>query len=323
MQALNLAFNGIFGYTRALKIFSGVFLKGPIRVESKISVDLKAMPSLFSLYRKIFLGRKPGWDQQALPHIEVNCPNVGLSADKVAQYAQVCGFEFDGQKLPLTYLYVMAFRLHAVIFTHKAITFPLLGMIHLKNSITQYRSLSVDESFNLDCALTSSQQTDAGLEFTLVSKAYVGDELVWESLSTYLYRIESGGRRVRPPKASPMAWENPSEWQLNDDLGRRYAKASGDYNLIHLHPVVSKRFGFDRVLAHGMWSKARVVAALAPQIADRPCTVDVAFKLPLLLPADVKFGFECVQEDDNDSVRFELRDSRGRRPHLSGAISYL
>ncbi|WP_394204601.1 MaoC/PaaZ C-terminal domain-containing protein [Shewanella waksmanii] len=278
------------------------------------------MPSLFSLYRKIFLGRKPGWDQQALPQIEVTCPSVSLSRDKVTQYAQVCGFEFDGDKLPLTYLYVMAFRLHAVIFTHKAITFPLLGMIHLKNSITQYRAVTVDESFDLDCALTGSQQTDAGLEFTLVSKAYVGGELVWESLSTYLYRIESGGRRVRPPKASPMVWEDPAQWQLQDDLGRRYAKASGDYNLIHLHPIVSKRFGFDRVLAHGMWSKARAVAALSEHLADKPCTVDVAFKLPLLLPADVKFGHELA-EDGN--LRFELRDSRGRRPHLTGSIQYL
>lgn len=90
------------------------------------------MPSLFSLYRKIFFGRKPGWDQQPLPYIKVSAPNVQVSEAKVSQYAQVCGFNFDGKILPPTYLYVMAFRLHAVIFTHDGITFPLLGMIHLK-----------------------------------------------------------------------------------------------------------------------------------------------------------------------------------------------
>ncbi|HSG62690.1 MAG TPA: hypothetical protein VLA24_14775, partial [Pseudomonadales bacterium] len=139
-------------------------------------VELKAMPSLFSLYRKIFFGRKPGWDQQALPSIDVTVPNVRLSALKVEQYAKVCGFEFDGRVLPPTYLYIMAFRLHAVIFTHGAITFPLLGMIHLKNSITQYRTTAVDEAFDIECALTSSTMTDSGLEFELASKVFVDGE---------------------------------------------------------------------------------------------------------------------------------------------------
>lgn len=294
-------------------------LKGLERVNKDICVDLKAIPSLLSLYRKIFFGRKPGWDQQPLPRICITCRDVSVSADKVRQYAKVCGFEFDGQHLPMTYLYVMAFRLHASIFTHPAITFPLLGMIHLKNSITQYRQVTVHESFHIDCRLQGSQITDSGLEFELASKAFVGDELVWESLSTYLYRIDSVGRRVRPPKATPMTWDAPLNWRLSEDLGRRYAKASGDYNLIHLHPVLSKRFGFDRVLAHGMWSKARSIAALMPQIGDKACTVDVEFKLPLFMPAEVSFGAE---NDPEAGLIFELRDGKGRRPHLSGRVSF-
>lgn len=281
-------------------------------------VELNAMPSLFSLYRKIFFSHKPGWDQQPLPHIKVTASHVTVSETKVAQYAQVCGFQFDGTILPPTYLYVMAFRLHAVIFTHDGITFPLLGMIHLKNRIQVYRPAKVDETFSLECGLTTSRETDSGLEFEFVSKAFVGEELVWESLSTYLYRIDVAGRRVRPPKAIDMAWETPQSWSLSEDLGRRYAKASGDYNLIHLHPVLSKRFGFDRVLAHGMWSKARCLAELMPSIGDRPFTVDVTFKLPLLMPADVGFGYE---QNTNNMV-FELRDSKGRRPHLSGDVQF-
>ncbi len=294
-------------------------MNASVSAEREYLVELKAMPSLFSLYRKIFFDRKPGWDNQALPQIQVNTQGVTLSAKKVSDYASVCGFQFDGKSLPLTYLYVMAFRLHAVIFTHNAITFPLLGMIHLKNSITQHRQLNVDETFDLECALIGSQLTDAGLEFELVSRARVDGELVWESLSTYLYRVESTTRRVRPPKANAMAWESPESWSLADDLGRKYAKASGDYNLIHLHPFLSKRFGFERVLAHGMWSKARCIAQMMPQIGERPCKVDVAFKLPLFMPADVSFAVE----NSEDQLVFELRDVRGRRPHLSGQISFL
>ncbi|MBT1444168.1 dehydratase [Shewanella sp. JM162201] len=276
------------------------------------------MPSLFSLYRKIFFARKPGWDQKPLPEIRVSVPKVSLDAATVPPYAKVCGFEYDGRTLPPTFLYTLAFRLHAVIFTHEAITFPLLGMIHLKNRITQYRPVTVDEVLRLECALTGSDETDAGLEFDLVSKVWAGDELVWEAHSIYLYRIETAGRRARPPKGSDMVWENPKSWTLDDKLGWRYARASGDYNLIHLHPSLSKRFGFDRVLAHGMWSKARCVAELMDKIGSRHCTLDVAFKLPLFMPSEVSFAAEPQPE----GLRFELRDQKGRRPHLSGEVIF-
>ncbi|MCL2914572.1 dehydratase [Shewanella corallii] len=279
------------------------------------------MPSLFSLYRKIFFGRKPGWDGQPLPGIQVSCDKVAISAASVSQYANVCGYSFDGEQLPMTYMHVLVFRLQALIFTHPAITFPLLGMIHLRNRITSYRQLKIDETFRIECALAGSEETETGLTFDLFSKVWVGEELVWESVSTYLYRIEKPGKRSRPPKGDNMAWDNPQQWQLSEDLGRRYAKASGDYNLIHLHPVLSKRFGFDRVLVHGMWSKARCIAAMNEEIGDRPVEVDVTFKLPLFMPADVTFC--AIDQPESAGKRFELRDGRGRRPHLTGSVRYL
>ncbi|MDO6611198.1 MaoC/PaaZ C-terminal domain-containing protein [Shewanella sp. 1_MG-2023] len=283
------------------------------------SIELASMPSLLSLYRKILLTRKPGWDQQPLPNVYVQAKGINVADKKVRQYADVCEFDFDGKVLPPTFLYVLAFRLHATVFTHKAITFPLLGMIHLKNSISLYRPINADETFDVQCELTSSKTTDTGLEFELASKIYVGEELVWEALSTYLYRIESKGRRARPPRGSDMVWEDVLTWKLPEDLGRQYAKASGDYNLIHLHPIVSKRFGFERVLAHGMWSKARSLAALMQFIGERPFKVDVEFKLPVFMPSEVTFAFESME----NGKRFEMRDIKGRRPHLLGTMTYL
>lgn len=282
-------------------------------------IELKAMPSLLSLYRKIIFARKPGWDEQPLPSIQIKAANIQVSPSKVRHYAEVCGFTFDEALLPPTYLYVMVFRLHAAIFTDGLITFPLLGMIHLKNQITQYRPVQIHEALSFSCALTESRKTDIGLEFDLVSQVKVGDELVWESTSVYLYRMESKTRRTRPPKGEGLSFLAPQTWQLDEGLGRRYAKASGDYNLIHLHPFLSKRFGFERVLAHGMWSKARCVAALMPKAELRPFTIDVSFKLPLFMPNTVTFDTET----NGDHVLFELRDQKGRRPHLTGSLQYL
>ena len=73
------------------------------------------------------------------------------------------------------------------------------------------------------------------------------------------------------------------------DIGRRYGAVSGDRNPIHLHGWSAKLFGMPRPIAHGMWVKARCLAELESTLPDA-FTVDVRFKLPLFLPAQVAFG---------------------------------
>ncbi len=68
-----------------------------------------------------------------------------------------------------------------------------------------------------------------------------------------------------------------------------------------------------RPIAHGMWAKARCLAELEPTLPDA-FTVDVRFKLPLFLPAQVAFGVRG--EGD-----FQVRDASSGKPHLSGALT--
>ncbi|GLS82408.1 MaoC/PaaZ C-terminal domain-containing protein [Paraferrimonas haliotis] len=282
--------------------------------------QLKKLPSLLQVYRKILFSRKPGWDGKLMPNISVSLPQWKGDSVKVERYSRVCQFDHNAQYLPVTYLYTQVFRLHAIIFTNPAITIPLWGMIHLRNEIEQYRDIGFDETLRLECHLTESQVTDNGLEFELLSQAYAGQDLVWQAKSIYLYKsAQAKAKRVRPPRASGMTWDPIGQWPLQASLGREYASASGDYNLIHIHPILAKQFGFDKILAHGMWSKGRCVAALPEQYRSGACKISVEFKLPLFLPAEVSFGFE----PNNDGCHFELRDGRGRRPHLVGQVERL
>ena len=98
-----------------------------------------------------------------------------------------------------------------------------------------------------------------------------------------------------------------------DDLGRRYAAVSGDHNPIHLHDLAAKPFGFPRAIAHGMWTKARCLAAL--RLPDA-FTVDVRFSKPILLPSTVTFG----SAEDDAATRFAVRAARDGVPHLDGHV---
>ena len=102
-------------------------------------------------------------------------------------------------------------------------------------------------------------------------------------------------------------------WQLPADLGRQYAGVSGDHNPIHLYPLTAKAFGFPRHIAHGMWSKARCVAAMSNRLADS-ARVEVEFKKPIFLPGKVAFGSRVV----DDGLDFSLTKPGDGAPHLVG-----
>ena len=68
-----------------------------------------------------------------------------------------------------------------------------------------------------------------------------------------------------------------------------------------------------RPIAHGMWLKARCLAQLEAELPDA-FSVEVAFKLPLFLPAQVAFGVR-------DGGGFEVRDAATGKPHLAGTLT--
>ena len=111
-----------------------------------------------------------------------------------------------------------------------------------------------------------------------------------------------------------------SIFEVPEDIGRRYAFVSGDFNLIHLHPLSARAFGFPKAIAHGMWSKAKCLA-LMDELPDA-CTVTVSFKLPIFLPAEVELIAEPIAQlkSPTDTCEFGLFSAKNDKPHLAGVI---
>jgi acyl dehydratase len=114
-------------------------------------------------------------------------------------------------------------------------------------------------------------------------------------------------------------------------VGTDYAGVSGDHNPIHTSRLGARLFGgFARPIAHGMWSKARCLAALDGRLPSA-YTVDVSFKLPVPLPATVAFSAAPTSSAASTPSAapasspaaawdFSLHDARSGRPHLTGAV---
>ena len=86
-------------------------------------------------------------------------------------------------------------------------------------------------------------------------------------------------------------------------------------NPIHLSGLTAKAFGFKPAIAHGMWVKARTLAALAGRLPDA-LTVDVAFRKPLFLPSTVALSTAAGRR--RVGPRRPQRDRRHQ--HLVGTV---
>lgn len=276
--------------------------------------ELRSAPSLAPLYAKALLPSRGGNSgAKSLPDTEYVRPDIQLDPVHLAGYDHVCGFRF-GDEVPATYPHMLAFPLQMALMTQQDFPFPLLGMVHVANRITQRRPVRLDETVTVRVRAENLRPHEKGRQFDVLSEVSTSDEVVWTEVSTYLRR---GGDGSGGGQSRQLAAPAPNAiWRVPGDIGRRYAEVSGDRNPIHLHPLTARLFGFPSAIAHGMWTKARVLSAFEGRL-PAAYTVDVRFKLPVLLPAKVAF----TSWETGDGWAFELWNARKPKPHLEGTIS--
>ena len=101
-------------------------------------------------------------------------------------------------RLPATYPHILAFPLHLALMTDGSFPFPAIGLVHIDNRITQHRPIRLGEPLSLRVWATPLEPHPRGRQFSLRTEARVGDELVWEEVSTNLRR----GPVPMPPRAA-------------------------------------------------------------------------------------------------------------------------
>ena len=281
--------------------------------------ELKAPPSLLPLYAKAAATTPLHRGGDSLPESVYTLADQQIDPEHLAAFQQVCGHRVT-DVLPPTYLHILAFPLSVALMTERSFPFALVGMVHVANSITLHRPVRADETVSLEVRAADLRPHPAGRQFDLLAAATVDGEEVYASRSTYLRRgkpadgtksAKAKQRDELPPQTGAV-----SIVRVPGDIGRRYGAVSGDRNPIHLHNLTAKAFGFPSAIAHGMWLKARTLAALEGRLPDA-YTVDVAFKLPVLLPATLSVA--AAQTDDGWAL--DVRSAKSGKPHLAGSIS--
>jgi acyl dehydratase len=208
---------------------------------------------------------------------------------------------------------MLAFPLHMAIMSDPAFPYPAIGMVHVENTITAHRAVRVGEALDVTTSVGAPRPHAKGVLLDFVTTVSADDGTAWESTSTYLRRGRTIEGEPSPGLAIVDAPTGGVEWRLPANLGRTYAAVSGDANPIHLYPLTAKALGFPRQIAHGMWTKARSVAAIENRLPDA-VTVEVAFKKPVFLPGTVAFA----ARQGEGSWTFAMTSPKDGSPHLLG-----
>jgi hypothetical protein len=281
------------------------------------------LPSAFRYFPRAVFARRNALvpEGEQVPRLEGSAEDVRAGRRHLARYREVCGFADDGC-LPLTYPHVLAMPLQFAILTHPRFVVRLMGLVHVANDIRQVRPLPDSGRFELRSWIESHRDVDRGHEFDLFTSVEDGQGTAWLEKSTLLARRLSSGKPASRGARQALRYEKPPDGSQPETaaihvpraMGRRYGWLSGDLNPIHLGDRGARLFGFERAVAHGMWSMARSFAALGPAALAPPVQAVVEFKFPLFMP-----GMARLEHWMGGERRvFVLKDSDTGRPHLAG-----
>lgn len=291
----------------------------------------RELPKMHTTYANVIKSLLPSGDAKAkqLPSSVYTVDQLVIDQANLSDYRKICGFMNDG-RVPATYFAVLSQTLQMNMMAKPDFPFAMLGLVHLENSVTQHRVIFDTETVRMAVQLDNLRAHDKGQQFDFVTTVFVGEELVWQGVSTYLSRQKKS--KQSPQAAKPKETITPVKLdasegglsfpiEVQEDIGRRYAFVSGDFNPIHLHPLSARAFGFPKAIAHGMWTKARALAVIARSF-ELPAAyqVQVSFRQPVFLPSTIEL---VTDAPDALGIEFGLYSKDGKKTHALGTIAYL
>jgi acyl dehydratase len=298
----------------------------PLTAESR-AVELRGpIPIPTQLWRawRLARSRPEGWltptQQAGLAPWQAIWRGVRADPRRVDRYRVACAHDDDGH-LPATWLETLFLDPMAAIVLADAFPLSPLGLIHVGQRIATHRPVRAEETFDIAARLAAVRETARGIELDLALELRVGDELPWTGLTTLLSRNAATRRRTSADQLpQPTPAEESAAWHTETvaappDLGRQYARASGDWNPHHLWPLTARVVGYRRPIAHGMWTLGRSLAILEPQLTQ-PWSAEAAFKRPIHLPGRVDLRWRR----ESHTIRFEARNPATGEPHLLGSV---
>jgi acyl dehydratase len=198
---------------------------------------------------------------------------------------------------------------------------PLGAMVHAETDLLRVRPAATGEGLRCRLELERAEAVPSGVRLEVIARNWEpGGQLRTEARHRFRVRTGGGGERRDAEPLDLDGWERLAEWSLPASAGRRYARASGDWNPIHLFAWTARPLGFRRPILHGFCIAAMVAHAAGEHLwPGDPAALRrfrIAFRSPLALP-----GRASLWLRGHDAAHaFRVTDAEGVRLFAEGEI---
>ncbi len=251
------------------------------------NAHVPALPAMgvVTLLRALF--KRPHYPIPAsMPELVTEYRLDGLPLENIALYR--AAFGFTGERVPLTWWYLLAQRAHLATMLEPGFPFRIAGLVHMENALEEHGTVESSQALLVRTVLRMLPPSSSGaLRCALDTTGSADGAIVFSCASTYLIRRGARGGAKQPDAEAGALETRLAQWTLDGADGRRYARLSGDWNPIHLSRWSARLLGMKAPIIHGMHTLARVCALLENASGGRVSRIDCWFRAPIALGSTV------------------------------------
>lgn len=294
-------------------------------MHTQANTTLPKLPGM--LIRSLFTVARDDQTTAAASTIAGQFVAPAFSAEQLQSFHDAFG-GFVGE-VPLTLMYCLAQRVHLAQMLDPEFPWPAPGLVHVSNALEQHAPISPTTEFVMHAAIKlparGPKVSPRRLRPLFTVKFYQDDELVVTCVSEYQVMPKNAPKptKTREAKTATMPgedWQQVESWRLSVQTARQYARLSGDFNPIHLHPFLSRWFGFQQPIIHGMYMAARAQAEIERSANQAVRSIDVTFKRPVPLPARISLWQQPA--NNQQPGRYQICGAEDHLQRLEGSFSF-
>lgn len=217
----------------------------------------------------------------------------------------------------------------------KSMTDPTLAInlgrvVHGEQEIVYHKPIHAWDLINPRAWVDSIEKKSSGYLVDLKSHLFCDGEKVVTMSSGIFVRGYSKGEK-KPSEKAPVELPEPkftSSFTVDADQSKRYAKASGDHNPIHLNEEFAKSVGLPGIILHGLCTLAMATGHLVQEgLSGDPARlkrIKVRFSKPVLMGDELTVKVWETAKDDRDITwGFEVVNQRGETVISNGEANVL
>lgn len=242
-----------------------------------------------------------------------------FESNNLANYKNLLNYNDDS--IPLTYLYLLAQRAQIALMLDKNFIFALIGMVHMDNEMELFKEVASNSPIDIEVSSTQYFNEEKNrIEVNFLVNFKQNNKLIANCKSKYL--ALSGKRPKQEKKSVPAQNDDNNFKKIGDNSfkvkdARTYAHVSGDYNFIHLSPLLAKLFGFKSSILHGMYTTGLVGSQIKNSTNKNLKRLYVQFKKPLLLPNEIE---HFISDYSNNKGELKVISPKGNKEILTGSF---